>query len=128
MNWLYLMRHAKAAGERPGLEDRDRPLADKGERAMADLGAWAAQTGLAPELILCSPAARTRQTLALLLPHLGGRPQVKIEDGLYLAGAEALLTRLRRVPARTASVLVLGHNPGLQVLALALAGSPAGPH
>ena len=108
------------------MNDRDRPLADKAERAMRDVGAWAEKKGLAPDLILCSPSARTRQTLALLLPHLGGRPQVKFEDGLYLAEPEALLERLRRVTAKTASVLLVGHNPGLHELALGLARGAAG--
>jgi phosphohistidine phosphatase len=127
MNRLFLLRHAKAEAEAPGGgSDRDRPLADKGERAMRDIGAWAEKTGLAPDLVLCSPAARTRQTLALLLPQLGGRPQIKFEDGLYLAEADALLDRLRRVPAKCESVLLIGHNPGLHVLALALRLSAAG--
>lgn len=130
MNQLYLLRHAKAEAEAPaGGGDRDRVLADKGERAMRDIGTWATKTGLAPDLVLCSPAARTRQTLALLLPELGGRPQLKFEDALYLADAPALLERLRRVPARSASVLVVGHNPGLHVLAIGLlhgaGGAPA---
>ena len=127
MNRLYLLRHAKAEAEAPGGGgDRDRPLAEKGEKAMRDIGAWAEKAGLAPDLVLCSPAARTRQTLALLLPQLGGRPQVKFEDGLYLAEAGALLERLRRVPAKCESVLVIGHNPGLHVLALVLRQSAAG--
>jgi phosphohistidine phosphatase len=128
MNRLFLLRHAKAEAEAPGGGDRDRPLADQGERAMGDIGAWAAKAGLAPDLILCSPAVRTRQTLALLLTHLSGRPQLKFEDALYLADAPALLERLRRVPARSASVLVVGHNPGLHVLAVGLLRGAAGSH
>jgi phosphohistidine phosphatase len=127
MNRLYLLRHAKAAPQAAGAEDRDRPLAEKGERAMREVGAWAEEAGLAPELILCSPAVRTRQTLVLLLPHIGGRPEVKLEDGLYLADAEALAARLRRVAAKCASVLLLGHNPGLHELAALLMRGAAGP-
>jgi phosphohistidine phosphatase len=127
MNRLFLLRHAKAETDAPG-GDRDRPLAQKGERAMRDIGAWATEASLAPDLVLCSPATRTRQTLALLLPRLGGRPQVKFEEALYLADAPALLERLRRVPARSASVLVIGHNPGLHALAVGLLRSAAGAH
>ena len=126
MNRLYLLRHAKAAPEADGQADRDRPLAPKGERAMGEVGAWAAERGLAPDLVLCSPAARTRQTLALLLPHLSGRPEVKLEDALYLASASALLERLRKIGLRTATVLLIGHNPGLHELALRLLRSAAG--
>jgi len=120
MNLLWLLRHAKAASQGDGQEDRDRPLADKGEEAMRELGLWAAKQGLAPKLVLCSNAVRTRQTLALLLPRLGGRPEVAIEGGLYLADAGDLLARLRRVPVKYDSVLVIGHNPGLHELAVLL--------
>jgi phosphohistidine phosphatase len=127
MNRLYLLRHAKAAPQAPGTEDRDRPLADKGGRAVREVGVWAEEAGLAPELILCSPAVRTRQTLALLLPHLGGRPEVKLEEALYLANAEALAARLRRVAGKCPNVLLVGHNPGIEALAVALVHGPAGP-
>jgi len=129
MNRLFLLRHAKAETDAPnGGGDRDRPLAQKGERSMRHIGAWATEAVLAPDLVLCSPATRTRQTLALLLPRLGGRPQVKFEEALYLADAPALLERLRRVPARSASVLVIGHNPGLHALAVGLLRTAAGAH
>ena len=127
MNRLYLLRHAKAAPQAPGTEDRDRPLAGKGEQAMREIGAWAAEAALAPDLILCSPAVRTRQTLALLLPRLGGRPEVKLEEALYLADSEALAARLRRVGAKCAGVLLIGHNPGLHALAVTLMRPAAGP-
>ena len=76
--------------------------------------------------MLCSDAVRTRQTLALVLPRIGGQPTVLYEDGLYLAEAEALLARLRHVPAERASVLLVGHNPGLHALAVMLAAGAAG--
>jgi phosphohistidine phosphatase len=119
MSELWLLRHAKAVQQQDG-EDRDRPLAAKGEAAMREISAWATEMGLAPGLVLCSSAARTRQTLALLTPVLAGRPEIKFEDGLYLADAERLLLRLRRVPAKCASVLLVGHNPGLHELAVVL--------
>jgi phosphohistidine phosphatase len=125
MNSLALLRHAKAVPQDTG-EDRARPLSPKGERAMADLGAWVQAQGLAPALVLCSPAARTRQTFALLLPFLAGAPEIKYEEALYLADAAELMARLRRVPARHESVLVVGHNPGLHELALLLLHSGAG--
>jgi phosphohistidine phosphatase len=125
MNRLMLLRHAKAVPPEDGLADRDRPLADKGERAMAAVGAWAAERGLLPDLVLCSTSARTRQTLALILPPLK-QPDVRFEETLYLVDAPALLQRLRRVAADRASVMVVGHNPGLHELAMALMQSGAG--
>jgi phosphohistidine phosphatase len=126
MNLLWLLRHAKAAPLGDGQEDRDRPLAEKGETAMRELGAWAAARQLAPGLVLCSSAVRARQSLALLLPSLAGRPEIMIEGGLYLAEAGDLLARLRRVAGKCDSVLLVGHNPGLHELATLVARSGAG--
>jgi phosphohistidine phosphatase len=121
---LWLLRHAKAVGQQE--PDRKRPLAEKGEAAMREVASWAAEQGLAPALILCSSAARTRQTLAILRPALGGKHEIRFEDGLYLADAERMLARLRRVPAKCESVLVVGHNPGLHELAVLLMAPGAG--
>ncbi|HXP31383.1 MAG TPA: histidine phosphatase family protein [Stellaceae bacterium] len=125
MRTLHLLRHAKAAADDPG-GDRARPLSDRGQRAARAIGAWMAERKLAPQLVLCSSALRTRQTLALVLPSLARLPEVLYEDDLYLAEAPALLQRLREVPVRAASVLLVGHNPGLHELAVLLAESDAG--
>src|SRR5205085_10025020 len=75
--------------------------------------------------VLCSPATRTRQTLELVRPGLKAGVEVLIEDGLYGASADQLLERVRRLPDRVGSALVIGHNPGLQELAVLLArGGP----
>lgn len=126
MNWLCLMRHAKAVPQEAEAEDRARPLAERGEQAARAVALWMADQGLTPDAVLCSSALRTRQTLAAVLPVLGGKPQVFYEDGLYLAEPRALLARLRKVAADRMTVLVIGHNPGLHELAIALAGSAGG--
>ena len=77
---------------------------------------------MAVDVVLCSSAVRTRQTLDAILPSLGGEPAVEIEDGLYGAWSDALLDRIRAVPAAAGSVLLIGHNPGISDLALVLAG------
>ena len=120
MRTLWLLRHAKTAGESPE-GDHARPLTGRGERAMEALAGWAKGARLAPQLVLCSTAARTRQSLALLLPAFARPPEVIYEDALYLASARVLLNRLRKLPDATARVLLVGHNPGLQELALLLA-------
>ena len=76
-----------------------------------------------PELVLCSPAQRTRETLELVRPALGTTATVRLEAELYAASAETLLERLRAVPEEVASVMLIGHNPGLQDLALVLASA-----
>jgi phosphohistidine phosphatase len=72
--------------------------------------------------VLCSSAVRTRETLDAIRPALSGEPEVLIEDELYGAMADGLLSRLHAVPASADSVLLIGHNPGIADLALALAG------
>jgi phosphohistidine phosphatase len=76
-----------------------------------------------PDLILCSPAARARQTLDFALPCLHANPTVLYEDALYLASSATLLGRLRKVPADVRHTMVVGHDPGMHTLALELAGS-----
>jgi phosphohistidine phosphatase len=71
-----------------------------------------------PKLVLCSSALRARQTLARVLPGLGTALEVRIEPVLYTFDAGVLIDRLRRVPPQVASVLVVGHNPALQDLAV----------
>ena len=123
MNRLCLMRHAKAAPQEAEAEDRARPLAPRGEKAARAVARWMVAQGIVPDAALCSSALRTRQTLAAMLPVLGGRPRVSYEDGLYLAEPRALLARLRKLAADQTTVLVVGHNPGLQELAVGLAGA-----
>lgn len=127
MNRLYLLRHAKAAPAQADGRDRDRPLAERGEQDMLAVAAWMTKRGLVPDLVLCSAAARTHQTLAALLPRLGSRLRVLYEEGLYLADAAALLARLRKLDADCRSALVIGHNPGLHELAAVLADGVTGP-
>jgi phosphohistidine phosphatase len=113
---LYLLRHAKSSWDDPTLADHDRPLAARGRKAAKAIGAYLREHDIEPELVLCSSAARTRETLERV--GLTGR----IEDALYGAGASALLARLHEVPDEVASVMLIGHNPGMQQLAFDLAG------
>jgi len=120
---LSLFRHAKSSWADPGLEDFERPLNDRGEDAAPRMGAFMARHGIAPELILCSPAVRARQTLDLVLPHLPASPKVAYEDALYLAAPAVLLKRVRKIAAKVRHAMVVGHDPGMHALARELAGS-----
>ena len=120
---LSLLRHAKSSWIRPGLADRDRPLAPRGEAAAPLMGRTMTKHGLDPELVLCSSARRTRDTLALVLPQLRTEPRVAYEDALYQASAAEMLHMLRGVGAGDGSLLIIGHNPELHALALDLIGS-----
>lgn len=122
---LHLLRHGKAAPQEAGGGDRERPLEPRGRRDAQALAAWAARR-LAPDLVLCSPSLRARQTLDIVAPAFARPPQILIEDGLYLANARQLLARLRDIPADVASVMVIGHNPGLHELATILSDVSGG--
>jgi phosphohistidine phosphatase len=114
---LYLLRHAKSSWDDPGLADHDRPLAPRGVRNTAALAGHLRAAGISPALILCSSALRARETLAGIVPALETDVEVRIEAGLYDARADRLLERLRDVRHDTPSVMVIGHNPGLEELA-----------
>ena len=120
---LSLLRHAKSSWDSPGLDDFDRPLARRGEEAAPRMGAYMKKHRIAPQLILCSTAARTRQTLDLVLPHLAGPPAVAYEDALYLAAAKALLARVRKIDPKVTHALLVGHDPGMHELAVDLAAT-----
>ena len=119
---LSLLRHAKSSWKNPGLPDQDRPLAARGEHDAPFMGREMKEHAIAPELILCSSARRTRDTLALVLPELKGEPRVVYEDALYHAPPAAMLKMLQDTPAGTSSVMLVGHNPEIQALALDLIG------
>lgn len=120
---LILLRHAKSDWSQAGLPDHDRPLASRGRRACALLSAYLRSSRPAPDLVLCSSALRTRQTLDGIRAGLPADVAVLVEDRLYLAGGADLLVRLREVDDGTGAVLVVGHNPGIHELATGLLGS-----
>jgi phosphohistidine phosphatase len=117
---LYLLRHAKSSWDDPSLADHDRPLAPRGRRAAKRMAGHLRDAGIAPDLVLCSPARRARDTLKRISSALPKATEVQIEDGLYGAGHEELLDRLRKLPDDVSSVMLVGHNPGLEDLAMAL--------
>src|SRR5262245_3633053 len=116
---LLLLRHGKSSWDDPALEDFDRPLSKRGIKASRLMGSYLGTEGPRPDLILCSSAARTRETLALVLEEMAGPPpKVQYEEGLYLATPTVLAGRLRRIPKGGRHVMLVGHNPGMQALAL----------
>jgi phosphohistidine phosphatase len=127
MSELYLLRHAKAVAQDEGFADRDRKLIEKGRQAALTIADWIEQHELRPDLVLCSPSARTRETLDLILAAFRRRPELVYEQEIYLADADKLLERLRKLPDSVGRVMIVGHNPGLQELAVSLADTKAGP-
>ncbi len=120
---IYLLRHTKSSWDDPDLEDFDRPLASRGERACETMQRYMALADVHPNLVLCSAARRACQTLAGVMSALGDQALVKHYRGLYLAGPQAMLDRLRRTTDDLSSVMLVAHNPGMQSLAIRLTGS-----
>ena len=119
---LYLLRHAKSSWEDAALPDENRPLAERGRRATKKLACYVRNAGVAPTLVLCSPSVRTRETLAGIRGALG-EPEVCFPDELYAASEATILGAVQGVGPDVRSLLVVGHNPGLQGLAAGLAGT-----
>lgn len=126
MHMLHLLRHAKSSRD-DDVEDRRRPLSRRGREAAQMVGRDLPAAAGAIDLVLSSSAARTRETLELALAGFAAPPRCLIEDELYLADRTRLILRLQRLCNSDDNVLLIGHNPGLHELALALAepGTPA---
>jgi len=122
---LSLLRHAKSSWKDPTIADHDRPLNTRGRTEAPVMGKAMTEHGLDPDLVLCSTARRTRDTLQLVLPELKTEPKIVYEDGLYHGTPQEMLDLLREVAAPASQVLLVGHNPELQSFALDLIGSGA---
>ena len=115
---LYLLRHAKSSWDDQSLADHDRPLAPRGKRRPAAWRATMRRAKVRPQLVLCSSAARALQTYEAVSAGLGPSVPGLVEDELYGASDSDLRVRLHEVPDTVEALLVIGHNPGLQDLAL----------
>ncbi|MBA4786072.1 MAG: histidine phosphatase family protein [Alphaproteobacteria bacterium] len=118
---LLLLRHAKSAWPE-GVPDHERPLAERGEKAAPAMGNHMAREHLIPGLALVSDARRTQETWKLVKSRLPGAVEARVTPALYDASAAQMLEVLRKTDANTDTVLMIGHNPGLQELALMLVG------
>jgi phosphohistidine phosphatase len=125
---LYILRHAKSSWDNPGLDDHERPLAPRGQRAVGVLASYLSDRNIQPELVLCSSSRRTRETM----DGIGVGGERVIERALYGAGSEELIERLRVLPEGMSSAMLIGHNPAAQMLVLRLtnhdADGSADPH
>lgn len=123
---LVLLRHAKS--DRPaGVADHDRPLTRRGRRDAAAVGEWLAEHDLVPDLVLCSDATRARQTWEVAHAHLGAEVPTRVEPRLYDASAEAAVQVVAELEDGVRSVLVVGHEPTMSQVAVALAGPQSDP-
>jgi phosphohistidine phosphatase len=116
---LVILRHAKS--EHPeGVADADRPLSERGHADAAAAGAWLLHSGLHPDLVLCSPARRTRQTWHGVALALTTAPEVRYETAIYSGSVRSLIATVRAAAPEASTVLLIGHNPGLSELSALL--------
>ena len=121
MKTLTLLRHAKSGWDDPVTRDFDRPLNRRGRRAARTVGAEMRKLGLAFDRVLASPARRVVETLEEVAEAFGPL-EPHYEQRLYLATIETLIELLRATDESVERLLLVGHNPGMECLALALSG------
>ncbi len=123
MRTLILFRHAKSSWDFPELEDFDRPLNARGQKAAPRMAAWLADNDLISGYVICSAARRTRETLDLALPLWKPAPTIDYAEAVYHANPETLLAITRDAPDAARNVMIVGHNPGLEAFATRMIGS-----
>ena len=121
MKTLYLLRHAKSDWSNPTRPDHDRPLNRRGKRTRKAIARYV--KGWPLDLVVCSTARRARATAKPIVESL--RCEVRYEPSVYASSAAELLDVVRNAPDGARSVMLVGHNPGLEDLAAMVCGSPA---
>jgi len=119
---LYLLRHAKSSWKDDSLRDFDRPLKGRGQDAAKQIGKRLGEEKPQPELVVCSPAVRTRETADIVLKHAHLKVDLNFDERIYEASLRDLLQVVADVPDGKQVVLMIGHNPGFEELVAFLSG------
>ena len=120
---IHLLRHLKSSWDDLGLPDHDRPLAGRGRRAGKRLRGHIRATGVRPQVVLCSSAVRAVQTWEGIRGGVPPDTRLEVSDDLYDADRGLLLRRLNQLPEAVRSVLLIGHSPAIEELAIGLSGT-----
>jgi phosphohistidine phosphatase len=120
MKTLLILRHAKSDWGEGNLPDHDRPLNKRGKADAPRMGALIREQGIVPDLILSSTARRAHHTAELVAEACGYEGEVLTSREMYLAHAEGYLEAIRAVADNEATVMIVGHNPGMEDLVSAL--------
>lgn len=122
MKNLYLLRHAKSSWKDPDLQDFDRPLNGRGREAAPLVGRFMRKKKLRVDLIISSPATRARQTAALVKESAGFAAELLFDERIYEADVVALLEVVTQAAESADSLMLVGHNPGMEELLTLLTG------
>ena len=128
MRRLLLLRHAKSSWDDPALPDFERPLAPRGAKAARLMGAEMARRGWIADLALVSASVRTRQTWELVAAQWPAPPcEARFTDTIYEADPRDILAEIRKTGDKVRCLLVIGHNPGLEMLTREIARPDSDP-
>jgi phosphohistidine phosphatase len=120
MKTLFLLRHAKSSWKDETLADFERPLNRRGTRAAETMGDYFRSEGIVPELIVCSPALRARETLELVSKRAKWSTEIRYDQRIYEASGMRLAEVVSQIDTDRKTALLVGHNPGLEELVLLL--------
>jgi len=123
MKTLYLLRHGKSSWKDEAALDVERPLNGRGRRASQTVGAFLKREGITPDLVLSSSAIRARQTTEIVMEAAKLKTDVRFDERIYEASAQRLLEVVRRIEKSKKTVLLVGHNPGLEDFLKVLTGT-----
>lgn len=123
MKQIFLLRHAKSDWSDPFLADHDRPLNKRGRSAAHNIGKYLKLKNIQPDLITCSSAVRTQETLACFQEKAELTSHIKYDSILYGASADQILAVIQCQPPEVSSLMIIGHNPGIEDIALNLTGT-----
>ena len=123
---LILIRHGKSSWDDPFGDDHARVLNKRGRASAVAIGEWLAEQTQIPDIVLCSDAARTQETAELIMPALNPQPKLQLSGRIYHAAPDTVLDMIGRQTSKT--IAVIGHNPGIGMLANALVKTPPEHH
>ena len=123
MKILMLLRHAKSSWKDVSLSDFERPLNGRGRKAAETIGRYISRNRLEPELVLSSPAVRARETIGIVVKAAKLRAEVRYDERIYEADPERLMEMVSQIEENLTSVMVVGHNPGIEEFLELLTGS-----
>lgn len=122
MKKLYILRHAKSSWDNPILADFERPLNERGVKTADFMGKLISKNDFLPDLILCSPATRARETANIIKKTANLQADIKFEENIYEASPQMLLKIISEINENFQTVMLVGHNPGLEGLIKTLTG------
>lgn len=113
MKHLYIIRHAKSSWKDSSIPDIERPLNKRGKISAPVIGNALSSKGTKVDLIICSPAKRTKQTAQIIAEKIGYKNEIIFIDKLYAADLFEILAQLKGIDEAIKNLMVVGHNPGI---------------